>query len=192
MNVRSFVSRFYLVQLFRQSKLLFVVILMYGLLVGRSVYNKRDTFPFFIYAMYSGYYGDWAQYEVPVLLADDEALDLSTLPYPQFDFLMSICHTFVRYDKANFSDKVNPPYIESYMKYLPDKERAFLTNRVAEAPGSRKAFIEWLRGYLELLFNRPIQHLQLRIDVYGYGEGRYVLQSSHSVFDEPLPKESGL
>ena len=147
-----YLSHSFLAKVYRRSGILFVLIMLYSLLVVRSIYLKKETIPFYIFSMYSGHYGDWNEYEVPLILIDGEVLDLSQEPYHRFEFLMSLLHQYKRLIRTNFKGMSNH---------------------------SKDEFKVWILNYISKLTGNEIRDIELRLDVYSFEQSSYHLKTSH-------------
>ena len=174
----------YLFRLYHTDKLLFAAILIYALMVGRSIYTQNESIPFYIYAMYSGEYGDLPSYPAPQVEINGKLLDFSRVSYHEFEFVMAQLHHFHRLENAGFKD----PTPEVIPKYLPlnPKQAEALGEKIAYDESFRNKFLDWAIRYFSKGSKSEIKELAIHIDFYAYNGQEYVYQSRKTLLEHEM------
>lgn len=160
-------EKWYLVRLFKNSKVLFLLVLLFIFFQAYFNHKRIHTFPWFVWDMYSrtetvpetitqtAFYINGERLNMPELSIWEEA---------------TILHTFQRYYHWKTEGKSDPlqPVVESRTRFLPKKIRVWVAERILNTPDDMKGYPQWLYHYLTRIHHQPIRTLEIKRVPYSY------------------------
>lgn len=168
-------------KLFRESKALFIFIII--LCLGQYYFtkNEKNSIPWFYWAMYSSAENLPEAVNQFIIHIDGEEFDYLSLDYwggiavfKSIDKYKAIRDNSMRDPKTDL--------VYSKIDFLPEKAQSFILYKLLNKPFEVDSFPKWLHGYLEKKLNKKIEKIEVYNNWYKYINGKFQFSGGGDVF----------
>lgn len=161
------VNNFYILKVFKKSKLLFAFVIIFIFFQAYFAHNKEYTFPWFTWEMYSKveYLPDtMTQRE---LYINGERLDVTQLPIWQEAVIL---HTFHMYNWQKINDYNDPmnELVKKRTRYLPSKIQSMVAYKINNQKEETITYPNWISNYLAKITGKNIETIEYKEVRYKY------------------------
>ncbi len=160
-------EKWYLVRLFKNSKVLFLLFLLFVFFQSLFNHKRIHSFPWFVWDMYSR-----VEYVPETVTQTEFFLDGKRLNLPQLSIWeeATVLHTFQKYRHLKSPGNMDPllPVVESRTRFFPESLTEWIANRILNQPEDIKRYPQWLHQYLTKIMGHTIDTLEIKEVTYRY------------------------
>lgn len=165
-------QRLFLIQIFRESKWLFALVLL--MIAGQLFFNQKKihSFPWFVWDMYSKVEQLPDTVSMNIIYLDGQRYDYMQLPYWSQIAIRRSSDYYYSMLRSDFID----PNAENVLKRLaplPTGLAQIVKSNLINTRESAASYPDWLTGFIYQHSNKPFAQLELRRVFYQYRDGSY-------------------
>lgn len=180
-NKETDMERFFLYQVFKESKWLFAVIIFLCVVQNHFTNKEKNGFPWFYWAMYSSAENLPDYVNQYIIHIDEEPFDYLTLDYWGG---IGIFRCIDQYKKIGDNAGVDPrtDYVSKKTGFFPEKIQVSILSKLLNQPSEIAQFPAWLHQYLEKKLNRKIRKVEVYNNWYRYTDKEFHFSGGGDIF----------
>lgn len=181
-------NQLYLVKVFKQSKLLFVGVMVFIFFQLFFNFKRIHSFPWFVWDMYSRPVKVNKVNSIYEIVVDGESIPYTELPYWGE---IGVYKTFRMYNKMVINQYQDPmdAAIKNKCRFLPDAFYPILNDKINNQGFETATYPAWLHQYLEKQLNRKIALLEVNEVKYQTKNDKYIpTGETHPILRYPESK----
>jgi hypothetical protein len=150
---------FFLVDVWKQSKLIFVFFVVFILGTIWTTYWKSEVTPFFLWAHYSERKVPTGKFNRIYIQVNGEILDLPKLTRPTREIIQLPTEYFVQLEGRSYQTSTRHVLRKYLKERCPESLYSTIENRLVASEEDRGEYLRWLARYIERVLDMEVEEI---------------------------------
>lgn len=170
---------FFLLDVWKQSKIVFAFFILFILGTIGTTYYQSEVTPFFLWAHYSERKVATGTFDRIYIKVNGNFLDLPELSRPTREMIQLPTEYFVQLEGRSYETSTQHVLRKYVKNSCSDSAYERIERRLVNRPSDREKFLQWLSRYIERVYDRRVNELEV-------GRCLLVVQADRSVKREEV------